>query len=608
MSYESAFNAKRSSPREIARSFIPPGSHFQKIASNDHTLILGPRGSGKTTLLKMLTIQALNSWKHPQADELIERVQFNAVFVPADLAWGEQLEALSAFDFHPGRKEAAFVIHTLRALIFSMREAVELGRGEIRSSLNHLVVNLSAKKEEELTCLLASALDVTPLVNSLLGLELSLQSELNRVSSADDLDRFSVESLSSQISSVVSAFNGQTGDNHRRWALMFDEIEIAPKRIKDFLLYSQRGFDERIIIKLAIAPYMDDFKILNDGNSPNSIHDYKTVQLTYPNKEDALSFTIELFKSILNSANILTDNIATMIDRPTDTRGLGRSFSKPIKRDSIPEEFVSLFKKDNSFKLYIDSRKMFSTSYVFNEQNVARDFRKVLPIVTAREFYIRRHDTGSRSLSRSRKSYELYAGFPSLFEMTEGNPRAILAMSSSIVDDVMVKVRARKPPSKISTPIQVKSISLVETLLTTLMQAIGIEVSAGKAGKGLLDFMDEIGDAFQDRLLRQDFTADYVGTFLLDADVSEGAVAAVGKALNAGAIIHVPLPDSGPDSLLLGPRGQRFRVSYALAARYKLLLTLGNYINLSTLLAGRRDVDVRRVQPSLFDKGPPNVQ
>jgi energy-coupling factor transporter ATP-binding protein EcfA2 len=541
MSYESPFNAKRSSPREIAGSFIPPGSHFQKIASNDHTLILGPRGSGKTTLLKMLTTQALNSWKHPQADELIERVKFNAVFIPADLAWGAQLEALSALDFHPGRKEAAFVIHTLRALIFSMREAVELGRGDIRPSLQHLVVNLSVKKEEEFVRLMAHALDVAPLINSLLGLELSLEAELNQVRIAQNLQRFSVESLGTQISTVVSAFNGLTDDNHRRWALMFDELEIAPKRIKDFLLYSQRGFDERIIIKLAIAPYMHDFRIVNDGNSPNSIHDYKTVQLTYPNKEDALSFTIELFRSIMTSANILTENIPSMLDRPSDTRGFGRSFSKPIKRDSIPDEFISLSKKDVSFRNYVDNRKLFSTTYVFNEQNVARDFRKILPIVTAREFYIRRHDAGFRSSTRSRKSYELYAGFPSLFEMTEGNPRAILAMSNSIVDEVMQKVRSRKNISKISTTIQVKSMSLVETLLTTLMQAIGIEVSTSKAGKGLLDFLDEIGEAFQDRLLREEFTADYVGTFLLDSDVSEEAVAAVGKALNAGAIIHVQI-------------------------------------------------------------------
>lgn len=129
---------------------------------------------------------------------------------------------------------------------------------------------------------------------------------------------------------------------------------------------------------------------------------------------------------------------------------------------------------------------------------------------------------------------------------------------------------------------------------------VPLDLGGFEAGAGLLGFVDAIGRAFEDRLLSRPFTTDYVSTFLIDENVSNAVVNAIGKALNAGAIIHVPHPDSGPDSLLRGLRGQRFRLSYALAARYRLLLTLGDRMNLSTLLLEMRGVDVREAQQSLF--------
>jgi hypothetical protein len=153
---------------------------------------------------------------------------------------------------------------------------------------------------------------------------------------------------------------------------------------------------------------------------------------------------------------------------------------------------------------------------------------------------------------------------------------------------------------QVSRSLQTKAIRRVELLLTSLLQVVPLDLGGFEAGKGLLGFVDSIGRAFEDRLLRRQFTADYVSTFLLDENVSHAVVNAVGKALNTGAIIHVPHPDSGPDALLRGLRGQRFRLSYALAARYRLLLTLGDRINLSTLLLEMRGVDIGQPQQNLL--------
>src|ERR1700743_691463 len=115
MRIELEYNARSIPPAEVARSFIPPSPHFGRLLSRNHTLLLGPRGSGKTTLLKMLTAPALQSWKNAQAYALAPQVTFNAAFVPADVAWGKQLDAVGSLNFTPSKKDAAFVLHTLRA-------------------------------------------------------------------------------------------------------------------------------------------------------------------------------------------------------------------------------------------------------------------------------------------------------------------------------------------------------------------------------------------------------------------------------------------------------------------------------------------------------------
>lgn len=594
------FNARPVPPSEVARSFIPPERHFASLLTRNHTLILGPRGSGKTTLLKMLTVRALRNWTHVKADHYARQIGFNAVFIPADIAWGKQIEALDQASDKPDRKDAAFVIHTLRALIHAMRESVELARGDVPKHLEHLAVPLTASQEEGVVRLIVDRLKIKPVINSLLGVENALESLLDEINSGESDQLFTVDSLPSKVSIVVSAFNGTSGHDDRRWALLFDEMEIAPTRIKSFLLSSIRSFDERIIIKLALAPFMEDASFERTPTSPQPLHDYQTVQLTYPNKDDANQFSQELFLSTFLRLGYEVGSLANIFSPPPGGTGFGRRGSS--KRRGLPDEFRSLAEKDDSFRAYAKERNLFSSNYAFVESNMAQDIRKVLPIVIARDYYIRKFEKSHVVFNRSRKSHVLYAGFPSIVEVAEGNPRAILTLVTPLVQELNHSFVRGGQPRRISSALQSQAIRRIELLLTSLLQVIPLDYGGFEPGKGLLDFVDQIGRAFEDRLIRQPFRTDYVGTFVLDQNVSTSIVSAVGKALNAGAIIHVPYPDSGPDILLRGLVGQRFRLSYALAPRYRLLLTLGDRVTLSKLLLDERGVSVTDEQSSLFDE------
>ncbi|MGB3489838.1 MAG: hypothetical protein WBA62_17225 [Xanthobacteraceae bacterium] len=599
MRIELEYNARSIPPADIARSFVPPTPHFGRLLARNHTLLLGPRGSGKTTLLKMLTARALNNWNHPEAHTLAPQVTFNAAFVPADIAWGRQIEGVGSFDFKSTRKEAAFVLHTLRALVHAMREATELAReGNLKPHAKHLAVELDYSQEEKFVRLITPHLGISPALPSLLGVELALEARLDAINAGDKGDSFTVENFPSKMSLLISAFNGLTKNDSRRWALLFDEMEIAPISIKSFLLAGIRSFDERIIVKLALAPYMDDAGFDRDPTSPQPLHDYHTIQLTYPNKDDAISFGAELFTTTFQRIGVDSSALNVLFEPPVGGTQFGRRTNQ--KRRGIPDEFKSLAKKDESFAKFVSDRNLFSPNYRFNENNIAQDIRKVFPIVVARNYYLRRFEGDRVVASRSRKSHSLYAGYPAIVEITEGNPRAILTCVGPMAQEYQADLARAEGYTPVSRSIQTKAIRRVELLLTSLLQVVPLDLGGFEAGKGLLGFVDTIGRAFEDRLLRRSFTADYVSTFLIDENVSGAVVNAVGKALNAGALIHVPHADGGPDALLRGLRGQRFRLSYALAARYRLLLTLGDRINLSTLLLEMRGVDVSNAQQTLL--------
>src|SRR5215469_8616999 len=172
------FNARPLKPADVARTFVPPASQFEKLVTLDHHILLGPRGSGKTTLLKMLTAPALANWRHVRAQEYTTAVNFNAAFVQTDRVWSEQAlrgsvpEPLGAI---------AFSLHTAISLIVAMQQSANLARSQPANPVQHLSVSLSREVEVELACALATTLGVEIAIPSLFGVESGLRNFLARL-------------------------------------------------------------------------------------------------------------------------------------------------------------------------------------------------------------------------------------------------------------------------------------------------------------------------------------------------------------------------------------------------------------------------------------------
>jgi hypothetical protein len=483
-----------------------------------------------------------------------------------------------------------------------MREAAALGRSDAPDHLSHLGANLSAENETEFVSLMASSLELSPRLPTLLGLELALEDRLNRVNDAPLSSLWTIDMLPSSIRLAISSFNGLSGNDDRRWGLLFDELEIAPESVKTFLFASIRSFDDRAVIKLAMAPYMEEYEFGASPVSAHALHDYSTVVLSYANKEDAREFTNELVRNTFRRFNLETNNVPALFANPTEVRGLGRRTAGIAKgRRSLPAEFGQLAGKDQTFARYLSERSVLSAEANPTEEQWAQEVRKIVPIVTLRNFYIKSF-TDRASVDRSRKATP-YTGFPAILDATEGNPRAILTMIGPMVPGFIESNQHSASLRPISTAEQTAGIRRVEFLLTSLLRVIPLDFNRDSR-LGLLEFVDRLGSALSDRLLKQPFSPDYVSSFVLDANVTAGVVKAVGRGLNAGAFIHVPWPEATPDTLLRGLGGQRFRLSYALAARHKLLLTLGGHVRLSNLFSSTPGKPIAPFQAGLFDQDP----
>lgn len=593
-----AFNAKTMTTQKIAESFVP-SEKFNELAGSWNSLLLGPRGSGKTTLLKMLQLPALRAWKHPDADLYRQQIGFTGIFVPADIAWSEMIEALkeSSFSSKAGDlvAKSVYCTNVLLATVDAMKARISQTPNSAAPQYRCAVYNHSDIQSALLE--ICNFWGIKPTILSLSGIKSALQKRLIDTQSLvrelslrtdPSFDDFSSAmpyihlELNTVVQAALDQFDLAIGDEGAKWALLFDEFEIAPVEIQETVFRRIRSTNEKLIYKIGLAPCtphtlasLKTVAPISEGN------DFKRTVLWYPDKNSAVAFSEQIFRAKVSVYPQFRDR------SPNDILGKTAYLTEDDgeapygQGDDWENIFASLQSKDKDFARFLEDRHIDPTNLeTSSDTPTGSTVRKIAPLVAFRDAY-RREGSGA---SKGRKKLTFaYSGSSAIFAICEGNPRWLIGITNMML-------AAQQPnSSKILPSIQVDKVLRATEAFAAMLSTVATHQPIGlKTDQPIDRTLRQIGEYFFRRVVKDKYTEEPPLSFEVDAKVSEQMENALQIAFNHGAIVNIPDND-GQDNNFESLKGKRFRLAYLLAPRFKLPLRATKKVALSKIMDGESD-------------------
>lgn len=582
-----SLNAIKMSAREVAASFVPPPA-FDTLLHTDNILLTGPRGSGKTTLLKMLQSEALENWDTDDAQPARESVRAVGVFIGADRTWNEQLS------FHGDNLDiaarravtnAAFACHVSRSMIEALDYRI---RGPlVDESVGHLRVTITETEETSLATRVSRLLRLPrdavsiPTLRALLTDRLAdigiLRAHLRQLGTIDVPD-WALLDVVVMADSVAIECNLTLEQPDQKWALLFDELELAPEWIVEELLGALRGSQPRLLFKLSLAPAHARFAMLEQENAPVPGQDYEHVPLTYARKLPALRFAKAMVTaSLQRSLEVPSPSVERLL-------GTGRLDSREdqdevsavpmssayAKGTALWRSMDALARKDPSFREYLAANDLDLESLDSLPADVrASRVRKIRNLVVVREFFL-----GEDGKRRSRKTYGLYTGADNILSLPDGNPRMII----SLMRHLFPLIASTGSSARVRDAAQGAAIAATLERFLALLQAQQAERIDGKP-VGLMDLLDAIGLSLAKRMIEEPFNDNVALTLRIPRWMLPEVHNLFMRGINTGAFVHVP-PKHSDGRLPADLAGKQFRLSHLLSCWYGLPIHLTPAVSL----------------------------
>ncbi|MDQ0540294.1 hypothetical protein QF011_002864 [Curtobacterium flaccumfaciens] len=603
-----SYNATKLSPREVARTFVPPAA-FKVLRDANNAILVGPRGSGKTTLLKMLTSEALEAWVGGEGAESRERVQGVGVFIGVDAMWGEQISNVPSADVE-AFGAAAYALHIGRAFVRTV--LVRLGRIEAEGKVEsrHLPLSLGRPDEADIAMRAARLFKLSSTGPSFRSLYQALGDQVAelgtyryRLRGGGVLPDWAYLNPLAACAELAEMINQASGEPDRKWSLLFDELELAPSYVVQDILARLRGQEPLLQFKLSLSPILKSTRLLEGETGATHGQDLELIPLTTPERSD--DFARDLFERLRLSVGLATNvsprsALGESLFDTGDRGGRNRGRLDPYRKNSrLWNAMRWLREHDPSFSSYLEASGVDLDRLESLPAAVrASRIRKVRNLVVVRSHYRQ----GSRVNTQA--SRELYTGELTLLALADGNPR----MSTILIREVLARV-AEQQSLPLSRAAQAAAIDATATRFLALLHAQR-GTQFGDRSVTMVNLIDAIGMALHARVVSDDFSADAAAGFFVDERFPERLRPLLVQAVNTGAIIHIPHPNSSQpvsESVL----GRHYRLSYLLAPRYGLPVRKGKTIALWRLLerdsvlgsssrvGRRRNPD--RHQPMLLD-------
>jgi len=553
-----SLNAKKMTADQVARTFVVPPS-FDQLSSQDHVFVIGPRGSGKTTLLRMLTGESLIAWEGREADAARQRIRFSSVFVPADELWASQTSVVNV--------RAAFAAQLLLALVSTMTHRTT------RNRRVHLPARLSPEAEANLVEHLSRLWGLERVVGGFAGLQSSLELFLAEMPSRDH----SAHPMSNQdtlrlVVPAVEAFNRAVDQVGHPWAILLDEMELAPTEVHRMVTAFVRGGAPILTLKISMSPFDRFMDFYGDQPRPISGHDYQTIYLSGQETRDLRRFTFGLWSEALRSRGLPIQPLVSVLSAGENSRR-----ERTDKENSGVALVASMAQRDSALREWLRRREVNlqdprSMSYFERSATI----RKISPLLVYRDTLLNFRD-GSPVRRSRKKSFEPFTGANAVVTILEGNPRWIKSAFAQMLE------RYDQRTGKVSQGFQYDALLGVATRFESLLRVLPIRQGAGDAVPPL-QLVDDIAKYLRMRNLSS-FSADAPNSFIVDRRATEEVHRGLLLALYAGAVVH--LRDRQSPAVLSSFTNERFRLTHLLSIRdgKELPLRLGKDVNLSSILA-----------------------
>lgn len=598
--YLGEFNARCLSPEEVAQRFVVI-PQFYRLLNTSHSILLGPRGSGKTTLLKMLTTPALNIWEAEQEkatkEVIFKRPEFESIYIPSDIRWAYELVNIA--------NDTEITSHQASLLQRSMVNAGILSG--MLDCFEQLAIETNSV-ESDVCIKLINHWGLNGVMPLFRDLRVSILQVVNKVRAEINLSNN--RRIKTLINDLSSIFFGHVLDTPissclmmqeyfspkkdiKRWALCFDELEIAPEWLREEVLESLRSVQQPFLLKLTWSP------LLPTGlkSAPEPMEDYAPIRLWHSHIPDARAFCEDLTSRFLENCfpglGIKPDGFfsQSLFGRDDEVDARKTSYERG---STIYNEFKALAEEDMSFKEFLIKIGMDPTDPFTDDISIRdRYLRKIKPVVLIRRVFL--NEEGSK---RSRKQITLYAGKEAIYAMSEANPRWLLGLLTDLYDRWKSKPKyGYKNMPYITYQQQAKTLNSAARRYESFLSATaaGTPSSNISGNKSLLDCLRDIGTAIQENFLGTDFPLDPFGSFKVDKEINQTILTTLQKAIQLGALIYVGKADEDiPSKEIVG---ERFRLTFMLAPVFKLPLRNYREISLSTILK----IAISSKQMNLFD-------
>lgn len=598
------FNARFLNFQEVGETFVSP-PFLDDVAAPNNTALLGPRGSGKTTLLKMLTLPALLSWNDAARDSLAASLEYLAIYIPSSLTWNADYRRFSGGQLSDDVSDlisiSLFRHNVLFSLLSTWRDAANPDVQQL-PSLTRFYLPIEAKREADLVRHLAKQWEMVLPISSMGGLREAISDRLRLLqkisvhaafvgtTASEILEKYSF--LSAHLLDDCSAFADFLSSEYQanqKFALCFDEVEIAPDAIADSIIRMPRSIDQRFLVKFSAAPYVGASARLKEPTAPTQREDYRFVLLSSFSAKGTRKFSEDLCNSLATDYGIQATSTEILGPSLVDEDGFRNqnNFSKRYQtQGAYQRRFQALEEADPSFARYVQDKEINTKDLSEGTENErAALIRKIIWPVLIREEFLFRPEKASHSRRRLRTATavsDIYTGAGALFAICEGNPRQIIGL--------MEPMLRKLDPQRISSGFAVRR-SLQKQLLERMISAyfalvatVPITESFQNVGS-LVDMISIVGNYFRQTVLGREFNPDPVLSFEVDVQLPVAVKELVGRGINIGAFVLADVTKSGESPYHLGDiTGLKARLSNTFAPHFRLPLAGGRTIHLSTIL------------------------